>query len=240
MFTYRKLWQVKKESRPLPLHETCSCNVFKTNNIINTSMISPVKWAHSRAFFSSSTAVEGKFTTKVSTANHFYRDRSVGVELNLESPTMCWLRSLSNDQLSPLSLIVHTEASFATAALWSRCKCSVKRKKRTHTKSDWNNSEEGNVVIFTKNCSNQQGYEKKNKTITTLVHKLLQLATMPSTDDCQTCVNTFTVLPDHVSIPLMLGNQQDQLCCRLKWLVFDVHPQAESATVATSMSSTES
>ena len=76
-------------------------------------------------------------------------------------------------------------------------------------------------MIFTKNCSNQLGYEKKKKeknkqTITTLVHKLLQLATMPLTDDRQTCVNIFTVLTDQVSIPLMLGNQQDQLCCRLK------------------------
>ena len=176
----RIFWQVKKESRPLPLYETCSSNVFKTNNIITTSMILPVKWAQTRAIFFFSTAVEGKFT-RVSTANHFHRDRSVDVELNLDSPTTCWSRSLSNDQLSPLSLLVRTEASFATAALWvwSWCKCSVMRKK--HTKSDWHNSEEGNVVIFTKNCSNQLGYEKKKQnkqTITTLVHKLLQLATI--------------------------------------------------------------
>ena len=47
----RIFWQVKKESRPLPLYETCSSNVFKTNNIITTSMILPVKWAQTRAIF---------------------------------------------------------------------------------------------------------------------------------------------------------------------------------------------
>lgn len=43
-----------------------------------------------------------------------------------------------------------------------------------------------------------------------------------------------------LSIPLVWGNQPDQLCCQLVWLVFDVLPQANSVTTAANTLSTES